>query len=154
MVNSWLFFSFLIIFFTKWRKFATKKISALGEPALTLVQWGKTPKLIFWLLPWNIVRNIPFLSEGQCSTQIKHFYWCKSWNHLQGLYTRSHGWNRKKTFSICPKLLIGRCQTLWPCIGPKPEKKGYHQIWEANFQLLGPMFQHLLISWHQCSNIY
>jgi hypothetical protein len=26
-------------------------------------------------------------------------------------------------------------------------KKGYCQIWEANLQSLGPMFQHLLISW-------
>jgi hypothetical protein len=25
-------------------------------------------------------------------------------------------------------------------------KKGYHKIWEANLQPLGPMFQHLLIS--------
>ncbi len=36
-----IFFSFPIIFFTKWRKFATKKISALGEGALTLIQWEK-----------------------------------------------------------------------------------------------------------------
>jgi hypothetical protein len=27
-------------------------------------------------------------------------------------------------------------------------------MWEANLQLLGPMFQHLLISWHQCSSSY
>jgi hypothetical protein len=33
-------------------------------------------------------------------------------------------------------------------------EKGYHQIWEVNLQLLVPMFQHLLISWHQCSSIY
>jgi len=44
-----------------------------------------------------------------------------------------------------------KCWTLWPCIGPKAR---YHQIWEANLQPLGPMFQHLLIFWHQCSSIY
>ncbi len=47
--------------------------------------------------------------------------------------------------SICPKLLIN-AEFLWPSIGPKVEKQGYHQIWEANLQPLGPMFQHLLIS--------
>jgi hypothetical protein len=38
-------------------------------------------------------------SQGQCSTQIKHSYWCKSWNQppltppppLPWLYTRSQG---------------------------------------------------------------
>ncbi len=42
--------------------------------------------------------------------------------------------------------IINKCWTLWPCIGPKAEKKGYHPIWEANLQPLGPMFSHLLIS--------
>ncbi len=32
-------------------------------------------------------------------------------------------------------------------------KKGYHQIWEANSQPLGPIFQHFLTSWRQCSSI-
>jgi hypothetical protein len=45
-------------------------------------------------------------SQGWSSTQIKHSYCCKSWKQPQGLYTRSQGWNRKKIFSICPKLLI------------------------------------------------
>jgi hypothetical protein len=31
-------------------------------------------------------------------------------------------------------------------LAPKAEKKGYHPIWEANLQPLGPMFSHLLIS--------
>jgi hypothetical protein len=37
-------------------------------------------------------------SQGQCSTQIKHSYWCKSWDQPQGLYTTSQGWNRKRSF--------------------------------------------------------
>jgi len=38
-------------------------------------------------------------SQGRCSTQIKHSYWCKSWNWPQGLYTRSQSWNRKNIFN-------------------------------------------------------
>jgi hypothetical protein len=38
-------------------------------------------------------------------------------------------------------------------LAPRLEK-GYHQIWKANLQPLGPMFQHLLISYCQCSSIY
>jgi hypothetical protein len=38
---------------------------------------------------------------------------------------------------------------LWPCTclkaDIKKEKEGYHPIWEANLQPLGPMFQHLFI---------
>jgi len=40
----------------------------------------------------------------------------------------------KKLFNV-PQV-TNKCRTLWPCIGPKA-KKGYHQIWEANLQLLG-----------------
>jgi hypothetical protein len=35
-----------------------------------------------------------------------------------------------------------------------PRLKKGQQIWEANLQPLGSMFQHLLIPWHQCSSIY
>jgi hypothetical protein len=86
-------------------------------------------------------------NQGQCSTQIKHSYWCKSWNQPQGLYTRSQGWTRKNLFNL-PKV-TNKCWTLWPCIGPKAGK------WiPSNLGPLGPMFQHLLISWSQCSSIY
>jgi hypothetical protein len=51
---------------------------------------------------------------------------------------------REKSFSICPKLLIN-AKLYGLALAPKL-KKGYHQIWEANLQPLGPMFQHLLIS--------
>jgi hypothetical protein len=50
--------------------------------------------------------------------------------------------------------VTNKCSSLWPCIWQPRLEKGYHPIWEANLQLLGPMFQHLLISWHQCSSIY
>jgi hypothetical protein len=62
---------------------------------------------------------------------------------------------KKKTFSICPKLLINAelyglvlapltLFFIFP-ISPPRLKKGYHQIWEANVQPLAPMLQHLLI---------
>ncbi len=74
-------------------------------------------------------------SHGQCSTQIHHSYWCKSWNQPQGLYTRSQGLNRKKSFSICPKLLIN-AELYGLVIGPKAEKR----IWSnlgGQFATLG-----------------
>jgi hypothetical protein len=49
----------------------------------------------------------------------------------------------KKTFQICPKLLKN-AELCGLVLDPRL-KKGYHQIWEANLQPLGPMFQHLLI---------
>jgi hypothetical protein len=60
-------------------------------------------------------------SQGQCSTQIQHSYQGKSWNQPQGLYTRSQGWYRKKKFNL-PQV-TSKCWTLWPCIGPKAEKR-------------------------------
>jgi hypothetical protein len=60
-------------------------------------------------------------NQGQCSTQIKHSYWCKSWNQPQWLYTRSQGWTRKNLFNL-PKVTT-KCWTLWPCIGPKAGKR-------------------------------
>jgi hypothetical protein len=84
-------------------------------------------------------------SQGQGSTQIKQCYWCKSWNEPQGLYTRSQGLNRKNLFNL-PQV-TNKFWTLWN-IGPKA-KKGYRPIWEANLQPLGPMFQHLSITWRQ-----
>jgi hypothetical protein len=50
----------------------------------------------------------------------------------------------EKIFSICPKLLINA--ELYGLVLDPRLKKGYHQIWEANLQPLGPMFQHLLVS--------
>jgi hypothetical protein len=90
-------------------------------------------------------------SQPQCSTQIQHSYCCKSWNQPQGLYTRSQGWKRKKVFNL-PQVLINA--ELYELVLATRLRKGYHQIWEANLQSLGPMFQHLLISWRQCSSIY
>jgi hypothetical protein len=47
-------------------------------------------------------------------------------------------------FSIYPKLLINT--ELYGLVLATRLKKGYHPIWEANLQPLGPIFQHLLIS--------
>jgi hypothetical protein len=59
-------------------------------------------------------------SKGPCSTQIKHSYWCQSWNQPQGLYTRSNSWTRKN-LSIYPKVYdfyeMGSCSSIKvPCI--------------------------------------
>jgi hypothetical protein len=50
----------------------------------------------------------------------------------------------EKNFSICPKLVIN-AEHYGLGLAPM-QKKGYHQIWEANLQPLGPIFQDLLIS--------
>jgi hypothetical protein len=50
----------------------------------------------------------------------------------------------EKNFSICPQVLIN--SELYGLVLAPRLKIGYHQIWEANLQPLGPMFQHLLIS--------
>jgi hypothetical protein len=39
---------------------------------------------------------------------------------------------------ICPKLLIN-AEFYGLVLAPRLKKKGYHQIWEANLQLLGPI---------------
>jgi len=56
---------------------------------------GKKP--ITWKIHWENTIPLYTRSQGQCSTQIKHSYWCKSWNQPP--------------------------RALWPCIGPKAEKR-------------------------------
>jgi hypothetical protein len=48
----------------------------------------------------------------------------------------------EKIFSICPNLLINA--ELYSLVLAPRLNKEYHEIWEANLQPLGPMFQHLL----------
>jgi hypothetical protein len=48
----------------------------------------------------------------------------------------------EKIFSICPKLLIS-AELLWPCIGPKAEKKDTIEFGKP-----------ICYSWGQCSSIY
>ncbi len=48
----------------------------------------------------------------------------------------------EKIFSICPKLLIN-AELDGHVLAPRL-KKGYHLIWEANLQPLGPMFQQFI----------
>jgi hypothetical protein len=45
--------------------------------------------------------------------------------------------NLKQSFSICPKLQINAA--LYGLVFAPRLKKGYHQIWEANLQPLGPI---------------
>jgi hypothetical protein len=85
--------------------------------------------------------------QGQCSTQIQHSYWGKSWNQPQGFYTRSQGWHRKKLFNL-PQV-SNKCWTLWPCIGPKAEKRIPSNLGGQFATLLGanvPAFITILMS--------
>jgi hypothetical protein len=81
-------------------------------------------------------------NQGQCSTQIQHSYWYKSWNQPQGIYTRSQGWNRKKLFN----LLINA--ELYGFVLAPRLKKGYHHIWETNI-VLGATAQFVCLSYEQ-----
>ncbi len=97
---------------------------------------------------WFILVPLYTRSQGQCSTQIQHSYWCKSWNQHPRLYTRSQGWHKKKLFNL-PWVSI-KCWTLWPCIDrqDKAEKKDtiklnlggqfatqkLLKLWEANLR--------------------
>jgi hypothetical protein len=41
--------------------------------------------VLYWLCPWwRALGLLCSRSQGRCSTQIKHSYWCKSWNQPQG----------------------------------------------------------------------
>ncbi len=58
----------------------------------------------------------------------------------------------EKIFSITPQD-TNKCWTLWPCIDPNPEKRIPLNV-GSQFATLGANFQHLLVSWHQCSSSY
>jgi hypothetical protein len=83
-------------------------------------------------------------SQGRCSTQIKHSYWCKSWIWPQGLYIRIKA-EIEKIFSICPKLLIS-AELCILVLTPRL-KKGYHL--RSQIATLGahvPAFSNILTS--------
>jgi len=82
-------------------------------------------------------------SQGRCLTQIKHSYCAKAEIGLKG-FTLGVKVEIEKIFSISLKLLINA--KLYSLVLIRRLKKGYHRIWEANLQPLGPMFQHLLIA--------
>ncbi len=83
----------------------------------------KSCSKLLWKTPCNLHVLGPLYtrSQGQCSTQLKHSYWCKSWNQPQGLYTRSQEWTRKNPFNLSK--VTSKCWTLWPYIGPKAGKR-------------------------------
>jgi hypothetical protein len=85
------------------------------------------------------------MSQGQCSTQIKHSYWCKSWNQPQGLFTLGVKPEIEKTFSICPKLLIINAELYRLVLVPRLKKKRRIPI-EFGKPICNP--------WSQCSSIY
>jgi hypothetical protein len=60
----------------------------------------------------------------------------------RAFYTRVKAEKIEKIFSICPKLLVN-AELLWPCIGPKAEKKDTVKFGKP---ICNP--------WGQCSSIY
>ncbi len=81
-------------------------------------------------------------SQGQCSTQNPAFLLVQKLKSAPRAFTLGvKAKMGKKKFSICPKLLINAEIYGLVLLAPRLEK-GYHQIWEANLQPLGPMFQH------------
>ncbi len=72
----------------------------------------------------------------------------------EGFTLVSQGRTRFFFFSICPKLLIN-AELDGLVLAPRLEK-GYITPWNlgGQFATLGANFQHLLISWHQCSSTY
>jgi hypothetical protein len=75
----------------------THVLSYLPEFVWTIVHftsfylWSCTIMLLFHKFGCHF-GPLYTMSQGQCSTQIKHSYWCKSWNWPQGLHTRNQGW--------------------------------------------------------------
>ncbi len=69
----------------------------------------------------------------------------------RALHQESRLKQKKELFNL-PQVLINA--ELYGLVLAPSLEKGYHQIWKANLQPLGPMFQHLLISCRQCSSIY
>jgi hypothetical protein len=72
----------------------------------------------------NVLRSPSFVSEFWAIMQI--WTW-RNWalkvldHYLGPFYTRSQCWNRKKKFQSAPS--YNKRWTLWPCIGPKAEKR-------------------------------
>jgi hypothetical protein len=81
-----------------WLKYATGACSPPHSPpthlplcwdycAVLLVPWWQLELawhvlgvLIIYYMASNFLSPLYTRSQGQCSTQIKHSYWCKSWN--------------------------------------------------------------------------
>jgi hypothetical protein len=83
---------------------------------------------------------VPYPSQGQCSTQIQHSSIGAKVEISPKGFTLGVKAKREKNFSICLKLL--KNAELYGLVLDPRLKKGYHQIWEANLQPPGPMFQH------------
>ncbi len=61
--------------------------------------------------------------------------------------TRSQGWHRKKLFNL-PRV-SNKCWTLWPCIGPKAEKKRIPSNLGGQFATLGANVPAFINNWGQ-----
>jgi hypothetical protein len=92
-------------------------------------------------------------SQCQCLTQIKHPYWCKSWNQPPRGFTLWVMAEIEKYIFNLPQI-TNRCWPLWPYIGPKAEKRIPSNL-GSQFAPVGPNCSCIfLISWHQCSSTY
>ncbi len=68
----------------------------------------------------------PYLLDQWIHFWTYHFTWriranVQSWNRPQRLYIKSQGWKRKNIFNL-PQA-TNKWWTLWPCVGPKAEKR-------------------------------
>jgi len=87
-------------------------------------------------------------TQGQGSTQLKHSYWCKSWNQPQGLKYWESRLKQKKIFSICPKLLI-HAELYALVLASRLKKKGIPWNLRSEFATLEanvPAFTNILTS--------
>jgi hypothetical protein len=92
----------------------------------------------------SLNRKQNYLDHKPSSSKNENVWTMKknAWSIIQTVF-RSQNSNRKKKFDL-PQVVIN-AELYGLALVPRL-KKGYHQIWEANLQLFGPMFQYLLIS--------
>ncbi len=94
--------------------------------------------------PHNWVTKAHFYtrSQGQCSTQIKHSLLVQKLKSApKGFTLRVKAEIEKNLFNL-PQV-TNNCRALWPCIGPKAEKR-----------IPSKFGKPICNSWGQCSSIY
>jgi len=94
-------------------------------------------KVYFRPKTWNLwLENPTFAAQKLASLKT---------NSQKNIHGRSQGWNRKNIFNL-PQV-TNKCWTLWPCIGPKAEKKRILLNLGSQFATLGadvPAFINIL----------
>ncbi len=114
------------------RSLASSMSSGNGSNKHTVKNWNTSP---------NGSGPLYTRSQGQCSTQIKHPYCCKSWNQPPWLYSRSSA-EIENIFSICPKLLTN-AELYGLVLTPRLKRRIASNL---GSQFCNP--------WGQCSSLY